>query len=190
MTSPPPSLKNSPLFQWSLKRASHVNPIEALLKSDRTKGNPSEDAASILTAAVAALAAVAGVVSLLYILQKTPKFAEEGNNGSKSINSSAVATLDTHHVCIPPVDGSLTLTLPAPTSLDSGRFVSASLPLSFPPEAATDLRTAFVTWSGGSTSYKIGQNKGALFMVALELGTRKWKLVREWPSDNGYTAGS
>jgi hypothetical protein len=189
MSTAPP-LKNSPLFQWRLKRASHVNPIEALLKSDSTSGNPSEDTASIVTAAIAAVAAIAGVISILYVSQKVPKFSEVGNNGAKSLNASAIASLDTHHVCIPPVNGSLTISLPSSTSLDLGRFVSASLPLSFPPEATSDTRTAFVTWEGGSTSYKIGQNKGALFMVALELGSRKWKLVREWPADNGYTAGS
>jgi hypothetical protein len=186
------TLKSNPLFSWRLKRASKVNPINALLNTDSTKGNPSEDVASIITSFIALIAALAGIVAFVYVTGKSQEFSESGNNGAKSLNNSAVAVLDTHHVCIPPINGALTLTLPSSASLDLGRYVSASLPISIPPEAATDSRTAFVTWTNGTSSfsYKIGQNKGALFIVALELGSRKWKLIREWPSDNGYTAGS
>lgn len=182
-------LKNSALFRWKLRHASGVNPINALIKTDSTKGNPSEDWASIFTALIALIAAAAGILSFYYVSKKLQSIRETGNNGVLSLNTSALATLDTHHVCIPVNNGSLQLTLPSSSSLDLGRFVSASVPLSLHgDDSPSDTRTATVVWT--NKSYTIRANKGALFMVAHELGSKKWKLIREWPTDNGYMAGT
>jgi hypothetical protein len=196
-------LKNSALFRWRLKRASNTNPLHSLLKSDKTKSG-SEKFISVFTATISAIAAISGIVAILYVSGKAHEFGRTGNNGVKSINSSVNATIDTHHVCIPPINGTITVTLPNPTTLNVGKFVSASLPLSMPPESVSDNRSAFVTYGGtivntgllggigvsGAISYKIPQNSGSLFVVSRELTDKKWKLIREWPNDNNFTAGS
>jgi len=183
-------LKNSALFRWRLARASHVNPIDALLKSDQRKANTGEDVASLFTALIALVATAAGGFALYYVSKQSQGFGSAKKtllDGVVSINKSETASLDTHYVCIPDVNGNINVTLPDATTLDLGRWVSASLPIALIPEATTDTRTARILWTGHV--FSLPQNGGALFMVSLELGLRKWKLVRQWPTDQKYTAG-
>lgn len=184
-------IQNSALFRWRLNNASHVNPIESLLKTDNRPSNPQEDVVSIITSLIALIAAISGGLAFYYVNTKTASFSDPLATGTLTIYNNSTAKIDKHHLLI--TNTSLILSLPDPSNYDFGRHISvaltypldSSIPTVSPP-------TAFINWTGGTQSFKLKPLQGALFIVSLELGTKKWKLVRQWggtPEDGGFNAG-
>jgi hypothetical protein len=184
MTTISPPLKNSKIFDWELYRASHENPVKALLKTAPKKNNFGANTIAILFAIFGAIVLAISILTFYYVNTKTSPLVVANGIVEPSITGVIVAKnniqpdVDLHVLCT----ASLTVTLKDPTILDFGRFTSVSLPMPL-SSPVSDGRTVTVSWTnpGESTkTYTLLANKGALFLVANELNQKKWKLIREW----------
>jgi len=181
-------IKNSWWFRWKLRNASHGNAAKQLVASDNRKPDTSADFTSFTTAIIALVALLSGIGAYVYVSTRSKTLSEGGTTGITTRTTSGTAAFDQHHVMIPNPGQELQLTLPSTTSVsDEGRYVSVSVPMDL-EHPNPDGRNVTVFANG--KSFKLEANAGALFVLSSELTQVKWKLVRQWPTDELYDAGT
>lgn len=184
-------IDNSLLFQEKLRHALKENPANALLRSDGKKPNTKEDVVSIVTAVLSLAALAAGVGSYLYVSNRGSSLRNSLGSSLRIVKEDVVLTpddLDVHYVGIQTVN-TLQLTLPNPSLLDRGRFVSvyaarrsidAINNVSSDPTPRLTVKWTNSTEPSPNKEYSLTDDKGALFMITSETLQQKWKLVRTW----------
>ena len=204
MEAPASHVVLSPSTLASVHRAANTNPLRELLRSTRVRtATPQEDVVSIVWWLLAAVASVAAGLALYYVLKETPKFADVSSNSVRIMKALHATTVtlgandaDYHYVALTPTTAQLlskgvnenpyfTVELPPLSSMRTGRFVSIALPMT--PGAASDTRFLKVQCAQedagacGIIANGITGSSGAMWMVARDLGVKRWKLVRVWP---------
>ena len=168
------------IFQRELKNASNSNPVKELLKTSPYKSDPQANATAIFIAIVSLIGLASAVAAFYYVSTRATVLTSSDKEASGIVvaSSNIVAPVNYHIVCT----NTISVTLPDPTSLDSGSYVSMSVPMPL-SSPTSDGRTATVYWTNSSESgksYIIQANQGVLFMVSRELSTKKWKISRTW----------